>query len=156
MHMPMLIVSNNHRHTGSTLVEAFDEGGVPYVYQPDTSRTLAYKYELLDTSTSNPSWMREPAAVDIDSAGRSHEPPMRADYPLGDQGRHDYRRDRAHRYLADTGSRLTGSVAQQADTWDDHTRPFRARSDLKVVQNTRDTSSASEATHNRAPQYFGD
>ena len=36
--------------TGLGLVQAFDEGDVPYFYAKDTSRTLAAKSELLDTS----------------------------------------------------------------------------------------------------------
>ena len=39
------------------ILQAFDEGDVPYFYAKDTSRTLAAKSELLDTSVSNPGWM---------------------------------------------------------------------------------------------------
>jgi len=44
------------------LLQAFDEGDVPYYYHKDTSHTLACKYELLDTSVANPEWARDPPA----------------------------------------------------------------------------------------------
>ena len=114
--------------SGSTgLVAAADEGDMPYFFVKDTSRTLAAKSELLDTSVSNPEWMRDPSAEVSEAA--ELWPPERSDYDLGERGKRAYRRDRARWYREHTGRELTGSIADQNDQWDDYKRNFRARGD---------------------------
>ena len=114
---------------------AFDEGDVPYYYyKTDTSRTLAMRHELLDTSVGNPDWMREVPVAD-DDVWEGNPPPMRVDYPLGEEGQGGYRKARERWYLSHTGNRLQGTVAQQNEVWDNLMRKFRARSD-RMPMNT--------------------
>ena len=110
------------------ILQAFDEGDVPYFYAKDTSRTLAAKSELLDTSVSNPGWMCC-APTEASAAAEDQWPPERSDYDLGERGQRAYRRDRAGWYREHTGCELTGSIAEQNDQWDDYKRNFRARGD---------------------------
>ena len=112
----------------SGLVQAIDEGDVPYFYMKDTSRTLAAKSELLDTSVSNPEWMRNPPTEPSD-ATEELWPPKRSEYDLGERGQRAYRRDRTQWYREHTGCELTGSIEEQNDQWDDYKRNFRARGD---------------------------
>ena len=114
-------------------MQAFDEGDVPYFYAKDTSRTLAAKSELLDTSVSNPGWMRD-GPTDLSAGAEKRWPPERSDYDLGERGQRAYRRDRAGWYREHTGRELTRdgqqrSIAEQNDQWDDYKRNFRARGD---------------------------
>lgn len=111
---------------GSGLLQAFDEGEVPYFFTKDTARTLAAKSELLDTSVTNPEWM---AAVADEAAAEEKWPPERSEYNLGERGQRAYRRDRAQWYREHTGKELAGSVAEQNDQWDDYKRNFRARNE---------------------------
>ena len=84
------------------LLQAFDEGDVPYFYEQDASRTLANKHELLDSSVANPEWTRDPPIQQL-AAADEEWPPERCDYPLGERGQHAYRRDRALWYSEHTG-----------------------------------------------------
>ena len=108
----------------SSLVMALDEGDVPYFYAPDTSRTLAAKYERLDGSVANPEWMRD---LPVQAAAAEAFPPERSEYDLGESGQCEYRRDRAQWYREHTGGELTGSIAEQNEQWDNYKRNFRAR-----------------------------
>ena len=113
--------------SGSTgLLAAVDEGDMPYFYVKDTSRTLAAKSELLDTSVSNPEWMRD-RPMEASDAAEQQWPPERSDYDLGERGQCAYRQDRAHWYRTHTGRELTGSIAEHNDQWDDYKRNFRTR-----------------------------
>ena len=114
---------------GSGLLQDFDEGDVPYFYEKGTSRTLAAKSELLDTSVANPEWMMRDPLAEQSAAGEEQWPPERSDYNLGESGQRAYRRDRAQWYRDHTGKQLTGSVAEQNEQWDDYKRNFRARGD---------------------------
>ena len=100
---------------------------MPYFYVKDTSRTLAAKSELLDTSVSNPEWMRD-RPMEASDAAEQQWPPERSDYDLGERGQCAYRQDRAHWYRTHTGRELTGSIAEHNDQWDDYKRNFRTRS----------------------------
>ena len=111
----------------SGLLQAFDEGDVPYFFEKGTARTLAAKSELLDASVSNPEWICDPSA-EVSGAAELW-PPERSDYDLGERGQRAYRRDRACWYHEHTGRELTGSIAEQNDQWDDYKRNFRARGD---------------------------
>lgn len=122
---------------GATLLMAEDEG-VPYYYTKDTARTLASKHELLDTSVSNPEWMRDAPPEQLGLA-QCEWPPERSDYALGDRGQRAYRRDRARWYTEHTGKELNGSIAEQNEQWDDYKRNFRARGDReRAVQPAAD------------------
>ena len=114
--------------SGSGLVQAFDEGDVPYFYVKDTGRTLAAKSELLDSSVANPEWIRD-APTEASGAAEEEGPPERSDYNLGELGQRSYRRHRAQWYREHMGRELTGTIAEQNDQWDDYKRNFRARSD---------------------------
>ena len=104
---------------------ALDEGDVPFFYVPDTSRTLAAKHERLDSSVANPEWVRE--SPSMESAGPEALPPERSEYDLGESGQRAYRRERAQWYREHTGGKLTGSIAEQNEQWDNYKRNFRAR-----------------------------
>ena len=146
------------------LIMAFDEGDVPYYYyMSDTSRTLAMRHELLDSSVGNPDWMRDVPAADDEVWDRNPPaPPMRADYSLGEEGQTGYRTARERWYLGRTGSRLQGTVSQQNEMWDNLMRNFRARSDrMPVTASTtsRDCSCDTDRCHtarptNSAPIYY--
>ena len=114
---------------GSGLLQAFDEGDVPYFYEKGTSYTLAAKSELLDTSVANPEWMMRDPPAEQSAAAEEQCPSERSDYDLGECGQRTYRRDRAQWYRDHTGKELTGSVAEQNEQWDDYKRNFRARGD---------------------------
>jgi hypothetical protein len=105
---------------------ALDEGDVPYYYERCTARTLAAKYERLDSSVGNPEWMYSQPA-EASNAAEEVLPPARSDYDLGERGQRLYRRQRAHWYREHTGRELTGSIAEQNDQWDNYKRSFRAR-----------------------------
>ena len=105
------------------LLQAFDEGDMPYYYYKDTSYNLACKYELLDTSVANPEWARDPPA---DVAVTEGKPPERSEYDLGEHGQKAYHRHRARWYREHTCKELTGSLEEQNEQWDNYKRDFRA------------------------------
>ena len=55
--------------------------------------------------------------------------PARSEYALGEEGQAWYRAEREQWYSAHTGCRLTGTLAEQNDTWDNLMRNYRVRSD---------------------------
>eukprot|EP00315_Gephyrocapsa_oceanica_P041078 CAMPEP_0185478710 /NCGR_PEP_ID=MMETSP1366-20130426/4971_1 /TAXON_ID=38817 /ORGANISM="Gephyrocapsa oceanica, Strain RCC1303" /LENGTH=359 /DNA_ID=CAMNT_0028086017 /DNA_START=36 /DNA_END=1111 /DNA_ORIENTATION=- len=72
--------------------------------RPQAARRL----ELLDTTVSNPGWMREqhdPLAQRTDSDAR---PPDRTAFPRGEDGRKDFHHERANYYYDRTGEHLEG------------------------------------------------
>ena len=113
------------------LLQAFDEGDMPYYYYKDTSYNLACKYELLDTSVANPEWARDPPA---DVAVTEGKPPERSEYDLGEHGQKAYHRHRARWYREHTCKELTGSLEEQNEQWNNYTRNFRARGDSAPLE----------------------
>ena len=112
----------------------------PYYYaEDDIERQAARRLELLDTTVSNPGWMREqhdPLAQLTDSDARPVTPPDRTAFPRGEDGRKDFHNERANYYYDRTGEHLEGppdaprSLAEQHDLFHNLTRNFRTRNDL--------------------------
>ena len=112
----------------------------PYYYaEDDIERQAARRLELLDTTVSNPGWMREqhdPLAQLTDSDARPVTPPDRTAFPRGEDGRKDFHNERANYYYDRTGEHLEGppdaprSLAEQHDLFHNLTRSFRTRNDL--------------------------
>ena len=58
-----------------------------YYYEGDTAREIARRREELDTTVSNPDWVREPPSECCDPPATREPPPRRSNYPLVTQAR---------------------------------------------------------------------
>ena len=103
-----------------------DTAQVYYFNEGDVGRELARRYTTLDSTVSNPEWMM-PTEPEVERDAML--PPARSDYALGEEGQAWYRAEREQWYSAHTGCRLTGTLAEQNDTWDNLMRNYRVRSD---------------------------
>ena len=101
-----------------------------YYCEGDTAREIARRRQELDTSVSNPEWLREqdvPANLIPAPAPAIEPPPRRADYALTDAGMRLFRRMRAAWYFRHTGRYLMGSLELVNKVFDLVARNFRAR-----------------------------
>lgn len=112
----------------------------PETYQPyHYAENDLERHEMLDTTVSNPGWMREmhDSAPCSDSADeeRLPTPPDRAAFAHGEDGQQKFRDARADYYFSRTGQSLEGdaeqprSLAEQNELFHNLTRDFRVRSD---------------------------
>merc|ERR1712187_270197 len=116
---------------GARLMTAFGpETEQPYYfYEGDTAREIARRHGELDTTVSNPEWVREPQLECSDPLDPQEPPPRRSDYPLTQAGMNLFRSDRAAWYFSHTGRLLLGSLELVNILFDLVARNFRMRSD---------------------------
>ena len=100
-----------------------------YYYEGDTAREIARRREELDTTVSNPDWVREPPSECCDPPATREPPPRRSDYPLTQAGMNLFRSERAMWYFSHTGRLLLGSLELVNILFDLVARNFRIRSD---------------------------